>query len=343
MRGSYSGVWTGWSKVGGGDTAATGNTVVERDGAGDINVRLVRSEYDTTNATIGYIMTQIDTASNNYIRPSTPAQVMTGLGAAPLASPTFTGTVTIPTLTVTSTANPGLTVGNGTTGYAKIGATGWYDDGSYFSPLGTRPLYIRGTTPTTYIYSPTIYLGSSSGTNVLLRGNNISGTSFSIPASGNTYFNNGSNVGIGITAPTYKLQVNGSFAATYKNFDIPHPLDPDNKRLIHSSIEGPEHAVYYRGEASLAGGQARIELPAYFEALTRKENRTVLLTNIDGFDRLAVQSQDGVQVKDGAFVVYSSNANSSQKFSWEVKAVRSDVPELVPEIPKPAEGAGTTE
>jgi len=40
----------------------------------DINARLFRSEYDTTNATIWFIMTQIDTASNNYFRPSTPAQ-----------------------------------------------------------------------------------------------------------------------------------------------------------------------------------------------------------------------------------------------------------------------------
>tara|TARA_B110000208_G_scaffold123197_1_gene150322 strand:+ start:1196 stop:5494 length:4299 start_codon:yes stop_codon:yes gene_type:complete len=50
------------------------STVVARDSSGDINVRLLRSEYDSTNPTIGFIMTQIDTASNNYVRPSTPAQ-----------------------------------------------------------------------------------------------------------------------------------------------------------------------------------------------------------------------------------------------------------------------------
>lgn len=51
-----------------------GNTVTVRDGNGDINARLFRSEYDSTNANIGFIMTQVDTASNNYMRPSTPAQ-----------------------------------------------------------------------------------------------------------------------------------------------------------------------------------------------------------------------------------------------------------------------------
>ena len=55
-------------------TASTGSTLVARDTSGDINVRLLRSEYDSTNASIGYIMTQVDTASNNYVRPSTPAQ-----------------------------------------------------------------------------------------------------------------------------------------------------------------------------------------------------------------------------------------------------------------------------
>jgi hypothetical protein len=135
-------------------------------------------------------------------------------------------------------------------------------------------------------------------------------------------------VGIGVTNPSYGLQVNGSFAATYKNFDIPHPLDPANKRLVHSSIEGPEHAVYYRGVASLSSGTAEITLPDYFEALTRKERRTILLTNVDGFDKLAVKTQAGEQVQNGRFIVFSDNPASIQKFNWEVKAVRADVEPL---------------
>ena len=60
-------------------TASTASTVVERDSSGDINCRLLRSEYDTTNSSIGYIMTQVDTATNNYVRPSTPAQLRSTL------------------------------------------------------------------------------------------------------------------------------------------------------------------------------------------------------------------------------------------------------------------------
>lgn len=113
-----------------------------------------------------------------------------------------------------------------------------------------------------------------------------------------------------------------------KNFEIPHPLNPENMRLVHSAIEGPEIAVFYRGEAQLQNGRAEVALPAYFEALTRKENRSVLLTNIDGGDILWVETQDGAQVKDGKFVVRSLNGNSSQKFNWEVKAVRADIEPL---------------
>jgi hypothetical protein len=54
---------------------STPSTPVLRSSAGDINARLFRSEYDITNASIGYIMTQTDTESNNYLRPSTPGQL----------------------------------------------------------------------------------------------------------------------------------------------------------------------------------------------------------------------------------------------------------------------------
>src|SRR3989344_5001424 len=44
---------------------------------------------------------------------------------------------------------PGLAVGNRTNGFIAIGSTGWYDDGTYFSPSGTRHFYIRSSVPTT--------------------------------------------------------------------------------------------------------------------------------------------------------------------------------------------------
>lgn len=61
-------------------TGAGGNTLAQRDSSGDVHARLFRSEYDTTNAAVNFIMTQINTGTDNYIRPSTPAQVAAALG-----------------------------------------------------------------------------------------------------------------------------------------------------------------------------------------------------------------------------------------------------------------------
>src|SRR3989338_2431413 len=107
---------------------------------------------------------------------------------------------------------PGLAVGNRTNGFIGIGSTGWYDDGSYFSPSGTRNFYIRSSVAATYLYSAGVYLGNAAGTTVWLRENTITGGNFSItPGSGNTYFNkNGGNFGIGTATPTGKLDVNGN-------------------------------------------------------------------------------------------------------------------------------------
>jgi len=109
----------------------------------------------------------------------------------------------------------------------------------------------------------------------------------------------------------------------YKTFVISHPLRAQHY-LVHATLEGPEAAVYYRGTAQLEHGRAEIRLPEYFEALTQAEGRTVQLTNVNGFDRLAVHAPDGRAIVDGRFTVVSDRGDSSQTFYWEVKAVRRD-------------------
>jgi hypothetical protein len=115
--------------------------------------------------------------------------------------------------------------------------------------------------------------------------------------------------------------------STFKTFVIQNPVSPD-RYLVHASLEGPEGAVYYRGSARLQHGAAIVALPHYFEALTRKTQRTVHLTNVDGFDRIAVALQGGERVHEGAFKVVSDNRKSNQQFDWEVIAVRGDGPPL---------------
>lgn len=59
---------------------ATGNTLMTRDDSGDTWARLFRSTYASTNSTIAAIYTSRQ-VGGDYIRPSTPAQVMDALGA----------------------------------------------------------------------------------------------------------------------------------------------------------------------------------------------------------------------------------------------------------------------
>lgn len=138
------------------------------------------------------------------------------------------------------------------------------------------------------------------------------------------------NIGVGTMYPTSKLHVNGSFAATVKNFDIKDPRYNDGKRrLIHASIEGPEVGVYYRGEAKLESGRATVTLPPYFEALTSKENRTVLLTLKFEQEGEALCNVAASGVKNGEFTIRAFGVPDlsacRNKVYWEVKAERSDV------------------
>ncbi|MCZ7398620.1 MAG: hypothetical protein O8C62_02895 [Candidatus Methanoperedens sp.] len=139
-------------------------------------------------------------------------------------------------------------------------------------------------------------------------------------------------VRIGPDTLAQNLKVSGSVTVAQglkvfgtKNFITHHPLDPENKYLIHTTLEGPENAVFYRGEAELSEGRTTIQLPDYFEALTRKENRTVLITpKFEGDSPVSMLAAS--EVDDGKFdVKMVDRKNPSQKFYWEVKAVRGDI------------------
>lgn len=136
----------------------------------------------------------------------------------------------------------------------------------------------------------------------------------------------------GVIIERMRLTRNGRLSTTGgKAFKIPHPLFPETMELVHGAIEGPEYAVYYRGETTLADSQATIMLPRYFEALTRKDQRTILLTAKNGWSPLYVEGK----VADGRFVVKTtSDGNPSQAFYWELKAVRADLDPLDVEIKK---------
>ena len=127
--------------------------------------------------------------------------------------------------------------------------------------------------------------------------------------------------------------------ANQKHFVIPHPLTPGSHCLVHACLEGPEHGVYYRGEARLHHDRAEITLPDYFDSLTRSNGRSVLLTPIHDGDE-TVSALSASDIIGGRFQVRSiDGVNLSQRFWWEVKAIRADIQELEVERKRPGADA----
>jgi hypothetical protein len=131
------------------------------------------------------------------------------------------------------------------------------------------------------------------------------------------------NIGIGTTTPAYKLQVNGSFAATTKSFVIDHPTKPDMK-LRYGSLEGPENGVYVRGRLK----NNKIELPDYWTKLVAPESITVSLTSVGKHQDLYVKS-----IENNTITVANSNlvAKGIDCF-YVVYGERCDVDKLQVEI-----------
>jgi hypothetical protein len=140
----------------------------------------------------------------------------------------------------------------------------------------------------------------------------------------------------GIRSGVQPIETNftGNLNATgAKNFRITNPIN-ENEWLTHSSLEGPEIAVFYRGEGVTVDGKETITLPDYFEALTAEEGRTVMLTQIMEAEDEEFSMLMASRVADGRFVVRS--AAPTTKFYWEVKAVRTaSVKPLQVITPKP--------
>jgi hypothetical protein len=127
-------------------------------------------------------------------------------------------------------------------------------------------------------------------------------------------------VGIGTTSPGYKLEVNGSFAATTKSFVIDHPTR-DGYKLRYGSLEGPELGVYVRGRSK----EFVIELPEYWTKLIDADSITVNLTPIGKTQTLWVKD-----IRDNK--VYVGSKCSEVEYFFTVFAERADVDRLEVEV-----------
>ena len=127
-------------------------------------------------------------------------------------------------------------------------------------------------------------------------------------------------VGIGDNYGVYSFGSSG--ASGTKSFRIDHPLDPENKWLLHYCSEGPEPLNVYSGTVTTDGkGFADVQLPDYFVEVNRdpRVQLTVVDTaNSDSFVLAKViekpdQSRFRIRTSEPSVEVY-----------WRVEAVRND-------------------
>ena len=117
---------------------------------------------------------------------------------------------------------------------------------------------------------------------------------------------------VGTTHLSGAATVTGVLSATAKSFNIEHPLYKD-KRLVHGSLEGPEHGIYIRGTIEASNG-CEIELPEYWSAMC--EDYTVQITPHGPYTVFIQDKQ-----KDKVMI---ASSNKDYKFDYFIVGKRTD-------------------
>ncbi|MCX6273367.1 MAG: hypothetical protein NTU44_19535 [Bacteroidetes bacterium] len=116
---------------------------------------------------------------------------------------------------------------------------------------------------------------------------------------------------------TGDLNVIGNVSKGGGTFKIDHPLDPENKYLVHSFVESPDMLNIYSGNIQTdANGIAIVSLPDYFEA-ANKDFR-YQLTCIGTFAQAIIKDK----ISGNRFTIQTSIPHV--EVSWQVTAVRND-------------------
>jgi hypothetical protein len=113
------------------------------------------------------------------------------------------------------------------------------------------------------------------------------------------------------------VNITGNIAKAGGTFKIDHPLDPENKYLVHSFVESPEMMNVYNGNIETdASGFANVTLPDYFE--TANKDFRYQLTVIGKFAQAIVAEE----IKNNQFVIQTNEPNV--KVSWQITGIRND-------------------
>lgn len=115
------------------------------------------------------------------------------------------------------------------------------------------------------------------------------------------------------------VYVSGSVtAASYIDVKSDHPLDPENKYLVHSSVSSDEITNIYNGNAILGkGGKVKVELPDWFESYNKDFRYQLTAIGAPG-PNLYISEK----IKDNSFEIAGGTEN--MEVSWQVVGVRND-------------------
>jgi hypothetical protein len=125
------------------------------------------------------------------------------------------------------------------------------------------------------------------------------------------------------------VHIEGTLSKGSGSFVIDHPLDPENKLLRHNFVESPENLLIYRGKTRLnANGEVRVEMPDYFNALTKEDEASIHLTPISRPTLVAAEWEPGFE----SFIVRGA---ADLEVYWEVLADRDDP--VIHQLARPVE------
>jgi len=132
--------------------------------------------------------------------------------------------------------------------------------------------------------------------------------------------------------------VTDTFTAGIKSFKIDHPLDPENKYLVHSCVESDDMMNIYNGNVTLDGrGEAQVEMPEWFEALNQDFRYQLTAIGAPGPNLYVAE-----EIGDNRFRI--AGGEPGMKVSWMVTGVRHDplavASRMVVEVDKPAKEVG---
>lgn len=189
-----------------------------------------------------------------------------------------------------------------------------YSTGPYATIAATNP-----NGPAAYLYGNSAYstllCGNDSGTAVHMVGgtSSMAAAYFQPFGTAHGWYNSSSAINVG------NLSVGGTLSKAAGTFRIDHPVDPDNKYLVHSFVESPDMMNLYNGNVVTdADGWATVELPSYFCAENKDFRYQLTPVGGEGFSRVRVATK----ISQNRFVIQSDPPYT--EVSWQVTGIRND-------------------